>query len=340
MNLTPVRSWRKHEPTHSKAFTLVELLVVIAILGILIALMLPAIQGARESGRRVQCMNQLHQLGIAANAHVSATRLFPPGTNQWFFNSSVTYRGIPLFVYLLPFMEQNGLFTHWQFGNPMLNANQGSNSNTAVLMPNLVCPSDQIPQNPIVSVTGNWNYALGSYGGNGGTRSYFPTVVHRRRSVPYDGPGIGADPESNRRRTGGHHRRSQPHLALRRKIALRPELHVVQCRRLGRSAQSMGLVGGFHGPRDDRPRDHERLRPDQLSTAVFLQRPRGQNPPADTYAEFQATWDQMRLCAFGSCHPGGANFCFADGSVQFLASETDLALLQALCTRANSDNTQ
>ena len=66
----------------------------------------------------------------------------------------------------------------------------------------------------------------------------------------------------------------------------------------------------------------------------------GQNPPADTYAEFQATYVDMRICAFGSCHPGGANFCFADGSVQFLATETDLALLRALCTRAKSDNTQ
>ena len=44
--------------------------------------------------------------------------------------------------------------------------------------------------------------------------------------------------------------------------------------------------------------------------------------------------------AFGSCHPGGANFCFADGNVQFLASATDLGLLRALCTRAKGDNTQ
>ena len=65
----------------------------------------------------------------------------------------------------------------------------------------------------------------------------------------------------------------------------------------------------------------------------------GQTPPAETYAAFQATYVDMRLCAFGSCHPGGAAFCFADGSVQFLASETDLATLRALCTRANADTT-
>jgi prepilin-type processing-associated H-X9-DG protein len=66
----------------------------------------------------------------------------------------------------------------------------------------------------------------------------------------------------------------------------------------------------------------------------------GQAPPADTYADFQATYVDMRICAFGSCHAGGANFCFADGSGQFLVSETDLDLLRALCTRANSDNIQ
>jgi prepilin-type processing-associated H-X9-DG protein len=48
----------------------------------------------------------------------------------------------------------------------------------------------------------------------------------------------------------------------------------------------------------------------------------------------------MRICAFGSCHPGGANFCFADGSGQFLASDTELDLLRALCTRADGDDIQ
>ena len=86
---------------------------MIAILGILMALMLPAVQGAREAGRRTQCMNQLRQLGIAANSYASAMRIFPPGVNQWFFNSSVTFRGIPLFVYLLPYMEENALFAAW-----------------------------------------------------------------------------------------------------------------------------------------------------------------------------------------------------------------------------------
>jgi prepilin-type N-terminal cleavage/methylation domain-containing protein/prepilin-type processing-associated H-X9-DG protein len=72
------RSWQRRTMSQRRAFTLVELLVVIAIIGILIALLLPAIQAARESARRAQCSSNLHQVGVAMQNHESALHVFPP----------------------------------------------------------------------------------------------------------------------------------------------------------------------------------------------------------------------------------------------------------------------
>ncbi|MFM9068057.1 MAG: DUF1559 domain-containing protein [Planctomycetota bacterium] len=92
-------------------FTLVELLVVIAIIGILVALLLPAVQAAREAARRTQCLNNLKQLGLALHNYHDSRRSFPAGAspNVTAFNWRVA---------IWPFMEQQSLFdqcdTAWQ----------------------------------------------------------------------------------------------------------------------------------------------------------------------------------------------------------------------------------
>jgi prepilin-type N-terminal cleavage/methylation domain-containing protein/prepilin-type processing-associated H-X9-DG protein len=93
--------------SNSEGFTLVELLVVIAIIGILVALLLPAIQAAREAARRTQCQSNLKQIALAANNYHSATKVFPPGfvgstpsqTEAWGWG-----------VFLLPYLEEESIY--------------------------------------------------------------------------------------------------------------------------------------------------------------------------------------------------------------------------------------
>jgi prepilin-type N-terminal cleavage/methylation domain-containing protein/prepilin-type processing-associated H-X9-DG protein len=85
------------------AFTLVELLAVIAIIGVLLALLLPAVQGAREAGRRTACQNNLRQIGLALNQYLESKRVFPIGCVGCTVNP---HHQIAWSVYLLPNLEQ------------------------------------------------------------------------------------------------------------------------------------------------------------------------------------------------------------------------------------------
>src|SRR5262245_4425854 len=99
-----MRALRKNGIESDRGFTLVELLVVIAIIGVLVALLLPAIQAAREAARRSQCANNLKQLGLAVQLHHDAKRAFPTGRN------STDTRSVSWAYYCLPYMEQQAMF--------------------------------------------------------------------------------------------------------------------------------------------------------------------------------------------------------------------------------------
>jgi prepilin-type N-terminal cleavage/methylation domain-containing protein len=101
-----------NRPHRRQAFTLVELLVVIAIIGVLVAILLPAIQAAREAARRTQCINNLKQIGLAVLNHVSARKEFPTGgTDPWHDEGAVFKfgKGYGWMVQILPYVEEENL---------------------------------------------------------------------------------------------------------------------------------------------------------------------------------------------------------------------------------------
>ncbi len=129
-----------------RGFTLVELLVVIAIIGVLVALLLPAVQSAREAARRTSCENTLKQIGLAALNHESAKHTLPSSSRP---TGSTTAPRIAAFTSLLPYLEEVRLYDKYDF---TLNwsANTGTNgtnlSVTSVVLPQLLCPSDGADQ--------------------------------------------------------------------------------------------------------------------------------------------------------------------------------------------------
>ena len=141
------RSLSSRTPGARKGFTLIELLVVIAIIAILIGLLLPAIQKAREAAARSQCTNNMRQMGIALHAYHDSNKCFPSSGEVADTNGpGGVYTGFAvqsMFTLLLPFMEHGDLFTAYDIQNPY-NGSAGNKAVAQNAVPEFLCPTNPV----------------------------------------------------------------------------------------------------------------------------------------------------------------------------------------------------
>jgi len=150
-----------------RGFTLIELLVVISVIALLVGLLLPAVQGAREAARRVQCVNNLKQLALAAASYHDVNGSLP--------GTSYAAANLGQFVRLLPYLEQTQVYNAANFGLQVLQPENVTIAGVAV--GGLICPSDTGPGFAPVDATlwpwglppGPWRQYFSSYGGSTGT---------------------------------------------------------------------------------------------------------------------------------------------------------------------------
>jgi prepilin-type N-terminal cleavage/methylation domain-containing protein/prepilin-type processing-associated H-X9-DG protein len=301
------------------AFTLIELLVVVAIIAVLIGLLLPAVQKVREAANRMACTNNLKQLALAAHSYHDSNRKFPTGVHPVDAMPDGRYaNGTAWQVELLPYFEQGNLQKKWDYYDYRNNIKGGLSATTAQVIKVLLCPSDPLPD-PVFNVTPRdpvnaWAagfYGLSSYGSNGGKRSY-PLAQFTQDGIFFLDSKIRiedvTDGLSNTFLFGERSRLDPQFDAITQ--ASFPGFYPL--------AKWTFWGAAFF-------RSGGSLQPHMLSASVLINY---QMPPSGGQDQIND-----RFCAYGSAHPGGANFAFVDGSVHFLSDQTNLTVLQALSTR-------
>jgi len=299
-------------------FTVVELLVVITIIGILFGLLLPAVQAVREAARRMQCSNNLKQMGLALHNFESANKEFPPSGIRG--SGEITWA-----VHLLPYLEQQSVYSEFDLRKLgsyyRLGANPAEVAARQAQIPSYLCPSRRGPQqlsrdndNRVFAGVPNYNIpgACGDYayvgGGNDGTFHHQGTL----RNIAFTGTW----------------QLPAPWMVIKAKsvtgfrtvsdgtsyTAVFGEKHLPSIPDAG-----LGAAGDASIFNDDTFQWSSRLMGRQITNGTIARTLAA--GPTDVFRPTER---------FGSHHPGACQFTFVDGSVKSISISADLDVLTAL----------
>jgi len=316
-------------------FTLIELLVVIAIIAVLIALLVPAVQKVREAAARAQCQNNLKQIAIACHGYHDTYKRLPPGCTgdygMWNNNptagSGSSDWGSSWKVYILPYIEQNAIYSKWQFWS----ASGYTNANNIGLVNNSTisvyrCPSSPLPPLSPYSNTSGYLEMFTSYTGVSGASN--------------DSTAFGTGYGTNS--VGGI-------LFAYSKVTMTGitdgtsnTLMVAEQSDHLRDSNNQPIIGGFGAITSQGPHgwtmgcnssgQSDGRNTDRTFNCTTTRYSINQNGMSNSNGA--GTGDNTGPnIPFSSGHTGGANFALADGSVRFISSALPLVTLQQASTR-------
>lgn len=348
------------------AFTLVELLVVIAIIGILVALLLPAVQAARESARRAQCSNNLKQLSLACLNYESARKKLPPG--------AYLGEGSAWSAFILPHLEQGAAFNHLEIGeddegNYQWGSNGGEYGDPGELGPQfrnvllvetvfpvLRCPSMAMPEH-LYDMSADSYLVMrrvpGSYLGvaSGLAQAQFPSFWLRVQKHPSAQPlWEGADGAL----VGVHHQEDRGFGQISLRKILDGTSNTLLMGEAVSDYETIEQVGRTPEDRRGDRKDHWYGGSDDIDTKI------SSNSFSDISEFLGSTGvginlqgsseENMRICSspdspacqalqlsFGSEHKGVVQMAFVDGHIEAIAEDIDLQTWSDMGTRASQE---